>query len=253
MKLFFGYVLWAFLFNELRFNRDSNTRWILQVSELTNGFQFYLPLVILCSFDYLLNNNRLLRFRKSKVIRQTLFLTMLSLFWFTCINFSVSSSNDLPAYQKMFAQSKPIFDSEFWQSMQSTDLGFNFLVGVARSLGLEFWQFFSLVSLFSLLGILNFFFRFSSNPLLTSSLFFSSYFLLFQLNQIRAGLAIGIFLMGYALLDSRKYVRAAVFILASGFFHFSAIILVLIALIVKFSKWLKYKTLFLSLLGCVFF
>jgi hypothetical protein len=83
-------------------------------------------------------------------------------------------------------------------------------------------------------------YRLSRIPLLSVIFYISSYYILHELTQIRVGVASAIFLLAIPDIvnkDSKAYMIKTIFAI---FFHYSAIIMLPLYLIVKMNKWFYY-------------
>jgi hypothetical protein len=99
---------------------------------------------------------------------------------------------------------------------------------------------------FKILGIV----RLSDMALLSLAIYFSNYYFLHELTQIRAGVASGIFLASIPYLQQKAYWKYITCIIAASLFHFSALVALPLVLLSSnsISKWIYGGLLMLIIL-----
>ena len=167
----------------------------------------------------------------------------------------MSVSKDYQNYQNVFTNIYEITDNGFYYLL-AFEPGFVAIVVIFRKIfesnyGLAIMFFYALASLTLKVFTIN---RFSINPYLTLLFYFSYFFLLHEMTQIRIALAAGIFLISLIPFLKEKRTTFLGLILVATCFHYSAIffLIILVFNTTKFNKKLYAAILVLSLILGVF-
>jgi len=135
-------------------------------------------------------------------------------------------SPDLVNYLAYYNSITPYFDfagSRF-------EYGFQFVAWIWVGLGLSYSSFFVTLAAFSL-GIKFYLFdQYLSSPLLAAFSYVLAFYLLHEYTQIRSAVGISLALLGIHALIERRWLRFALFTIGGVLFHYSTVILPLIAL-----------------------
>lgn len=161
----------------------------------------------------------------------------------------VEVSKDYYTYQRMF---------DFYNELRSEGLllanfepGFSLIIILFKSFfevnyGLAIMLFFAIASVFLKVYSFN---KIAFNPFLLILFYYSTYYFLHEMTQIRVGLAVSVFFMGLPLYLNGKKLYFFLCILLATAFHYSAILFLLIYLLD--SKYLTRTVLGFMLLASV--
>lgn len=128
--------------------------------------------------------------------------------------------------------------------------GYTIVSSLVRELSDNYVLLFFVVALLSTGITLLFYYRYSSNPLLSALLFFSHQFLYKDINQIRSAIASAIVIWCIPLLCEKRYVKCFLLIILSAMFHIAALIIIIpliFVIIVKAEKYRFFLAVFLAI------
>lgn len=179
-----------------------------------------------------------LKFKKSKILFASLFVLMWVLFGWNYFN------ADYPMYKNMY--SIPTSELDFF----SYEGGYKFLIFCCKSIGLNFHQFYVLVSALLLLLVFRFFYIFSCLPAFLTVCFFWFFFPL-QFVLLRNFLAFSIILQGLIPVfrnENYSKIKYVFFVLLASTIHISSLFYLVFLIGFRTSE-IKIKTISLWVLG----
>jgi hypothetical protein len=195
--------------------------------------------IIICSF-YIYFIDRTL---ETKVYKFFLF----TLFFISA--FRYQTGNDWYTYELIFKNSLDIKYlitdfSYYMDTMNNIEIGYRILNSIIKSLSGNLQVIFLITSVFSFYALNEFIKKNSSYKLLSLLIYYSIFFMNFNMSIIRQGIAFSLFLLAFDSLLKRKLIKYLSFILLAALFHISSLILVPVYFIYHF----KYSRLLYCLL-----
>lgn len=127
------------------------------------------------------------------------------------------------------------------------DIGFKFLIVISKKLGFDFVMFNAIISIITMVLMIRGIDVLSKNKLLSLTIFYPLYFIVYPFSAIRQGLAMAIFI-GILLkwLIDKKYIKYCIGVIIASTFHMSAIFL-LGLVIVRYIDMVRMRN-FIALL-----
>ena len=145
------------------------------------------------------------------------------------------STPDSESYETMFYGTNNTIIEE------ATEPSFKFITGILHSLSLGINSLFTIYALISIAIHLPVLWKLSRFPLLALTIYISYYYMRHEMVQIRAGVAVGLFLWAIYYYVNEKKLVALGFILIGILFHYSATVgLVIFLLRNNITTWQKY-------------
>lgn len=145
----------------------------------------------------------------------------------------------LPSFENIW--NKYIFEERF-------EPGYLFVCGICKLITPEFWLVQLVMGAITNSCIFLFLYRNCKNPFIGIFLYFIFQCLYFSVEIIREGAAVGIFLVNYKNIESKRLIKYYLLSLLSIAFHYSAIIIWLIPLI----RYLHFNYIYICLLLVLF-
>ena len=175
-----------------------------------------LILVIMCFF--VKNDNK-----KHKKIAITIIVILLTLLA-GLRHFSIG--NDTIVYYRNYNRIDTVGSNAFGGS--SFELGYNYLVLFATSLGLSFNAFLFFLSLIMNIGVGVFIYKYSKQPMFSFILFILLRLFFSEMNIVREFLALAVFLSSIKYIEGRNIIKFLIVVLLASFIHSSVFFAVII-------------------------
>lgn len=138
----------------------------------------------------------------------------------------LGDSPDLLNYLAFYNSIGPFFDYE----NSRFEYGYQFFAWLAVRIGLDYFAFTTVLVSVSLACKFYLFERYLASPLLAALTYVLGFYLLHEYTQVRAAVGIGFALLGIHAMLERRWVAFAVLSLVGIFFHYSMIVMPVVAL-----------------------
>ncbi len=185
---------------------------------------FYYIILIVIFITILLNEFMHDKFEKKIYIFWIIFLFIISAFRY-------ETGNDWLAYERMLDYELPFRTaidnfSNYYNYNKDIEIGYRLLNSIVKSAGGDLQTVFFITSLFSFISLSKFIKQYSNKKLISVIIYYSVFFLNFNMSIIRQGIALSIFLIALNYLFDRKFIKYILLILIATSFHQSAIVLI---------------------------
>lgn len=124
-----------------------------------------------------------------------------------------------------------------------TEIGFPVIIGVCRLIGLNYSQFFTVLSLITMFGVVSFvLWKVEMNHFLYLFLYISSCSFLYSTSAVRFFMALSWAIISMYYFNDKKIKRAIIFMLIGATFHFTVLMILPVFIIAKIKSLKKYLT-----------
>lgn len=187
--------------------------------------------ILVCNKIYKIEGNELNNKKNNYTIRvkpKTIFLILCYIpLMLLCALRSVNIGNDTITYHQLYAQSIGISWREYFIMKESRwETGYLLLNKMLSSISENPQLIIIVSSIISIYLVIRFIHKYSKNPYISIYLFVTMRFYVFYMSNIRQSLALGIIMLSYDFIVSRKIVPFIISVLIASQFHTTAIVFI---------------------------
>ncbi len=180
---------------------------------------YYMLLLLLIMLCFFVKNNNKTQKKVAIAIIVVLLTLLAGLRHYTIGNDTTVYLNN---YNQITIYGSDLFDSSHFE------IGYNYLVLFATSLGLSFNAFLLIISLMMNIGVGVFIYKYSKQPMFSFILFILLRLFFCEINIMREFLALTIFLSSIRFIEKRNFIKFLLVVVLASLFHSSALFAIII-------------------------
>lgn len=151
---------------------------------------------------------------------------------------------DYDSYYKIFESTskvKNFMEFYFHDQIIKVEIGFSFLISLLKTLSLDYNFFLLITSFFSLITLYYSIRKYSVNVMLSIGLYYSRFYFLRDMNQIRSALSCSVVLLGISFLEKKEKRKYFFIVLIASLIHKGALIFIVFYLFNNFVETSRIK------------